>query len=347
MPSSTGEITQKTECLPAIVKRARNGRKNLPSWKTRQLKEHGVGAFLQQLLGVGGTSEEQSPSTPLSLTSSNKPAPNKDQVHGKPSASGEGDGPEAVNVPYPQTLVPVASLPDHPSEGRRGGVRKRKASSISIPAEIRQSPELRKYWHQRYRLFSRFDEGVQLDRDGWFSVTPEHIARHLADRCRADVIVDAFCGVGGNAIQFAATCRLVIAVDICPERVRLARHNAAVYGVQHNIQFVVGDFFRLAPRLHADAVFLSPPWGGPEYSGAAVYDMFRLDGSMDGRRMMRAARRISPNVALLAPRTANLDQLAALAGPGGRVEVEQNLLNGRAKTITAYYGGLVRPAPAT
>ena len=30
-----------------------------------------------------------------------------------------------------------------------------------------------------------------------------------------------------------------------------------------------------------------------------------------------------------------------MAGPGGRVEVEQNLLNGRAKTITAYYGGLI------
>ena len=40
----------------------------------------------------------------------------------------------------------------------------------------------------------------------WFSVTPEQIARHVADRCRADVIVDAFCGAGGNAIQFASTC---------------------------------------------------------------------------------------------------------------------------------------------
>ena len=54
----------------------------------------------------------------------------------------------------------------------------------------------------------------------------------------------------------------VIAIDICPERVELARFNAGVYGVQDKIQFVVGDFFQLAPRLRADAVFLSPPWGG-------------------------------------------------------------------------------------
>ena len=42
--------------------------------------------------------------------------------------------------------------------------------------------------------------------EGWFSVTPEKIAEHIADRCRSDLIIDAFCGVGGNVIQFAFTC---------------------------------------------------------------------------------------------------------------------------------------------
>lgn len=43
--------------------------------------------------------------------------------------------------------------------------------------------------------------------EGWFSVTPEKIAEHIAHRVQqsfsCDIIVDAFCGVGGNAIQFA------------------------------------------------------------------------------------------------------------------------------------------------
>lgn len=30
-----------------------------------------------------------------------------------------------------------------------------------------------------------------------------------------------------------------------------------------------------------------------------------------------------------------------MAGPGGNVEIEQNLLNNKLKTITAYYGKLV------
>lgn len=41
-------------------------------------------------------------------------------------------------------------------------------------------------------------------------MTPERIAEHIALRVeqsfsRAQLVVDAFCGVGGNAIQFALT----------------------------------------------------------------------------------------------------------------------------------------------
>ena len=54
-----------------------------------------------------------------------------------------------------------------------------------------------------------------MDREGWFSVTPEKIAEHIAERCRCDVIVDAFCGVGGNTIQFAFTCERGILSSCC------------------------------------------------------------------------------------------------------------------------------------
>jgi trimethylguanosine synthase len=59
---------------------------------------------------------------------------------------------------------------------------------------------------QRTRYFSRYDEGCLLDEEGWYSVTPEAIAAQIAERCRCDVVLDAFCGIGGNAIAFARTC---------------------------------------------------------------------------------------------------------------------------------------------
>lgn len=59
---------------------------------------------------------------------------------------------------------------------------------------------------QRERYFSLYAQGTLLDEEGWYSVTPELIANQIAERCRCTTIVDAFCGVGGNAIAFAQTC---------------------------------------------------------------------------------------------------------------------------------------------
>lgn len=85
--------------------------------------------------------------------------------------------------------------------------------------------------------------------EGWFSVTPEKIAQHIARRCQSDVVIDAFCGCGGNSIQFALTCERVIAIDLDPVKLHCARENAKIYGVADRIEFILGDFFDLAPRL--------------------------------------------------------------------------------------------------
>lgn len=205
--------------------------------------------------------------------------------------------------------------------------------------EIEKDPNLAKYWTQRYRIFSRFDEGIKLDAESWFSVTPEKIAKHIAERCQCDIIVDAFCGAGGNAIQFAFTCNHVIAIDIDPQKIELAKNNAKVYGVDDRIDFICGDFFDIAPSLKADVVFLSPPWGGPEYLSKAEFDLH--DIKPDPIKTFAAARKITGNIAFFVPRNTVVNQLASLAGDGQKLEVEQNLLNKKVKTITAYYGDLV------
>jgi tRNA1(Val) A37 N6-methylase TrmN6 len=65
----------------------------------------------------------------------------------------------------------------------------------------------------------------------------------------------------------------VIAIDISEEKIDCARHNARIYGVEDRIDFILGDFLELAPSLKADVVFLSPPWGGPSYLKAGVFDI--------------------------------------------------------------------------
>ncbi|CAJ0594713.1 unnamed protein product [Cylicocyclus nassatus] len=212
--------------------------------------------------------------------------------------------------------------------------------------------EIIKYWYQRYRLFSKLDKGVLMDREGWFSVTPERIAEHIADRIvrrKEMLVVDAFAGVGGNSIQLAIKGARVIAIDLDPVRLKCARENAKVYGVEDRIEFLCCDFFHFAAKwtsgsekcAEVDAVFLSPPWGGPGYLKSEVFDLDDL--TPNGFDIYTAASKMSPNVAYFLPRNTSVKELIALSGPGGRCEIEQSCLNKKIKTLTVYYGNLAAP----
>ena len=48
-------------------------------------------------------------------------------------------------------------------------------------------------------IFSKFDKGIKAEE--WLDITPEKVAKHIANRLKCDTIVDALCGFGGNAIQ--------------------------------------------------------------------------------------------------------------------------------------------------
>ncbi|XP_025831389.1 trimethylguanosine synthase [Agrilus planipennis] len=218
-------------------------------------------------------------------------------------------------------------------------IRKRKAN---LPIEIKNNEKLRKYWGRRFSLFSKFDLGVKLDEESWFSVTPEKIAKNTAQRCHCDVIIDAFCGAGGNSIQFALTCNKVIAIDIDPKKIQLARNNAEVYNVADRIEFVIGDFFHLADKLKGDVVFLSPPWGGPSYLNLPDYDLEKFLQPKPLSEVLETARKITENVALFLPRNSNIFPLLVLSGEGKSVEIEQNFLNDRLIALTAYYGRLIK-----
>jgi len=195
-----------------------------------------------------------------------------------------------------------------------------------------------KYWAQRYRLFSKFDEGIQMDKEGWYSVTPEQIAGHIAERCSCGIIIDPFCGVGGNSIQFAMWCERVIAIDIDPEKIRMAKHNASIYGVEDRIEFIIGNSMKILPLLRADVIFLSPPWGGPNYQNVDSFDLHEM--SLDGFEIFHLASCVTSNIVYFLPRNIKLSQLLELA-PGERMEIEQNFINGKLKTISLYFGELI------
>ncbi|KAJ0818814.1 putative noranthrone synthase [Helianthus annuus] len=226
---------------------------------------------------------------------------------------------------------------------QRRARRKSSAESKELEYEMLMeevSPVISKYWCQRYILFSKYDDGIQMDEEGWFSATPECIANHHAFRCGSGIIVDCFTGVGGNAIRFAQRSTHIIAIDIDPKKIEYAQHNAAVYGVTDLIEFITGDCFILAQKLKADVVFLSPPWGGPEYAKARNFDINTMLKPHDGQFLFNVAKEVAPRIVMFLPRNVDLDQLAELslsANPPWTLEVEKNFVNGKLKAITAYF----------
>ena len=84
-------------------------------------------------------------------------------------------------------------------------------------------------------------------------------------------------------------------------------------------------------------MFLSPPWGGPEYLASERFDPHEL-GGLDGRAVLAAARRVAPRAALFLPRNIDEGQLEALAEASGvaELQVERVVLDGRPKAVTAY-----------
>ena len=77
----------------------------------------------------------------------------------------EEPGRQLVYPKVPDFLLSKASEECVELSKKKQKKKKRKRrKKQQVPADMVNEPELAKYWAQRYRLFSRFDEGIRLDR---------------------------------------------------------------------------------------------------------------------------------------------------------------------------------------
>jgi 16S rRNA G966 N2-methylase RsmD len=229
-----------------------------------------------------------------------------------------------------------------------------------------------KYWGKRFSLFSKFEAGVSMNQQAWYSVTPEALAKHHAkklakyvtkgDRNNKNslVVLDAFCGVGGNAIQFALSTKvsLVYACEIEQHTIRQAKSNAALYGADSKISFICSDFFHFIQSNRAaaaansssasgvggsmvDILFLSPPWGGPLSSTKkrSSYSLEKFeDLPLDTCEMIRKCLEIARVVCLYLPKYTNMDELQRILTKANvyQYEVEQNYVQKQWVAISVY-----------
>ena len=216
-------------------------------------------------------------------------------------------------------------------------------SKTTFRSDITKKPDYvpLKYWNQRYSIFSKFDDGILLDEESWYSVTHECIAKCIASRLKDYTVMDGFAGAGGNIIQFASTGK-TIAVELDPIRIEMLKTNAEIYGVLNNIQFIQGDFLEVASQESPiEVVFMSPPWGGPDYVKSKKYDLFAMITPAISQ-IMETCNKITQNVVLYLPRTAHPAQIVQLfkhmPEVQRKIHFELFCVGSKVKTICCYMG---------
>ncbi|KAJ5978213.1 hypothetical protein N7501_001555 [Penicillium viridicatum] len=210
--------------------------------------------------------------------------------------------------------------------------------------------DIQNYWSQRYRIFSKYDDGVWLTDDAWFGVTPEPVANVIASQIAESapagrkVLVDAFAGAGGNTIAFALTgkWKRIYAIEKNPAVLKCAKHNAKIYGVEDKITWFEGDCFEILKNQLKElapysVVFASPPWGGPGYRSDQVFNLKTME-PYSLQRLYDEYSVFSKHMVLYIPRTSDLKQIAKLVPDGDKATVMHYCMEGASKALCIFYG---------
>lgn len=162
-----------------------------------------------------------------------------------------------------------------------------------------------------------------LDEVARFSATPESIAHSHAQEFRGcSVVVDPFCGAGGDAVAVAMSGPTVLASDISGSRLELARANADHFGVTGRVHFRVSSaeaaISTALLKHHDPGLYLDPPWGGTEWAQATMSldTLFGLIPDLEGVLSQFMV------VVIKLPRTFPVEQLGRF---GGRWEFQFGL----------------------
>ncbi len=204
--------------------------------------------------------------------------------------------------------------------------------------------DVQNYWDMRFDLFSRFDCGIEVDREGLYSTKPEVLALDIGSMLRGAVVLDAFCGAGGSAIGLARAGKTVIAVDTSQRRLEMAQKNARIYDVFDRITFIHGDARDALREQSYDAVHFDPPWGGPDYIRKAF---FRFgDFSPPAEELLSLAFKKTAAVAIIIPTNFDFRELGEV---GRDFSVRRGVLGGRHLFSSIFFGhNLERhPTPET
>jgi predicted RNA methylase len=126
---------------------------------------------------------------------------------------------------------------------------------------------------------------LKLDTEALFSTTDQL----TADKITRDIlrfipktarITDATACIGGSAFSFLQNFAYVLAIEYDKTRFQYLEHNihqllkTIPATIQNSIECRQGDALTECIKQYQDAIFIDPPWGGPEYKTQPSVELY-------------------------------------------------------------------------
>lgn len=203
-------------------------------------------------------------------------------------------------------------------------------SAVDLPpGKSPFGPDSQEQWNRLMPL----ERLMLFDADSLNELAVQEAAIETARMTPGHRVIDACCGVGGNAIAFALAGKMVTAIDVNSSRLEMAQFNATLFGVADRIRWVHGNALDLLPWLESESVFIDPNWGQPRSKDALV----GFEGSKPNiRQLVRLAQGDRRTVVLRLPLCFDFEELSSGAVS---VRVSEELVKGELTGFTAVLGG--------
>ncbi|WP_367344501.1 methyltransferase domain-containing protein [Methanomethylovorans sp.] len=175
-----------------------------------------------------------------------------------------------------------------------------------------------------------FEKQLFSDEDGLRFATPWAVAAYRAKRLKCSSLVDISCGIGGQTVYFARECDVVYAIEIEPAKIKLARKNCRLFGLD-NVEFICGDALSedvIGQIPTVDVVFSDPARAATEDKR----DIYKLTPHIPD--VLKAYSEKSNNFAFEVP-----PQLTPERIPFD-CELEYLSLNGELNRLNLYFGNI-------
>ena len=126
---------------------------------------------------------------------------------------------------------------------------------------------------------------LKMDEESLYSTTDQLTADRISKDLlkfipNTSTVTDATACVGGTAYSFSQFFNTVNAIEIDVKRYTLLIHNLNILlkdSGKYNINYYNNNALEVCTQLKQNAIFIDPPWGGPDYKQIEKLSLFLSD----------------------------------------------------------------------